>query len=169
MSIKQILSAPPEGPSRGDFIRRIKDKRLALFKDRPNRGFSLAANKDLASDGIAVTCLMPDAMQTPMVTKQLDYDGGAYAFSQAEILTVHDLERCVLRHVLPDRPAEVWLTRRAEVGALGGLGGMLANVIHSSRAVLWAERAMYRAGLARQRQINQQRRAGGGDAAKKAR
>ena len=51
------------------------------------RGFSLAANKDLASDGIAVTCLMPDAMQTPMVTKQLDCDGGAYAFSQAEILS----------------------------------------------------------------------------------
>ena len=119
------------------------------------RGFSLAAAKDLAELGIAVTCLMPDAMQTPMVDVQLNYDGGAYAFS-GQILTVQDLERCVLTHVLPDRPVEVWLSSRAEVTACFGFGGMLANVIHSSRAVLWAERAMYQAGLAKQEQLKRQ-------------
>ena len=36
------------------------------------RGFSLAADKDLwAPQGIAVTCFMPDAVQTPMVDMQL--------------------------------------------------------------------------------------------------
>jgi 3-oxoacyl-[acyl-carrier protein] reductase len=56
------------------------------------RGFSLAASKDLAPLGIAVTCLMPDAVQTPMVDLQLEYDGGAYAFS-GEILSVRDISR----------------------------------------------------------------------------
>eukprot|EP00756_Hemistasia_phaeocysticola_P050763 Hpha_TRINITY_DN2594_c0_g1::TRINITY_DN2594_c0_g1_i1::g.1299::m.1299 len=118
------------------------------------RGFSLAANKDLMCSGVAVTCLMPDALQTPMVDKQLNYEGGAYAFS-GKILTVLDLERCMLEYILPDRPVEVWLSPRSEVTALGGLGGVLANVIHSSRAVLFAERKMLEAGLAKQREIKQ--------------
>ena len=38
------------------------------------RGFSLAAAKDLAPLGVAVTCLMPDATQTPMVDLQVSWD-----------------------------------------------------------------------------------------------
>ena len=92
---------------------------------------------------------MPDAMQTPMVDAQLNYDGGAYAFS-GKILTVHDLERSILTHVLPDRPVEVWLSPRQSVAGCCGLGGMLAGVIHSSRAVQMAEKKMMADGLKEQ-------------------
>jgi 3-oxoacyl-[acyl-carrier protein] reductase len=119
------------------------------------RGFSLAANKDLAPLGIAVTCLMPDAMQTPMVDLQLEYDGGAYAYS-GRILSVQDLEQCLLQHVLPDRPAEVWLSPRVEVAGFFGIGGMVMGVIHSSRVVQWMEAKLMRDGLSKQKQIKAQ-------------
>jgi 3-oxoacyl-[acyl-carrier protein] reductase len=116
------------------------------------RGFSLAASKDLAPLGIAVTCLMPDACQTPMVDLQLNYDGGAYAFS-GEILSVQDIGRCVMEQILPNRPPEVWLSPRQGVVGFWGIGGMFAGVIHSSRLVSWVEAKMQRDGMARQETI----------------
>jgi len=116
------------------------------------RGFSLAAAKDLAPLGIGVTCLMPDAVQTPMVEMQLHHDGGAYAFS-GEILSLEDVARCVVETVLPHRPTEQWLSPRREVVGLCGLGGMFAGIIHSSRLVGFAERRMLAAGKARQRAL----------------
>jgi len=116
------------------------------------RGFSLAAAKDLAPLGIAVTAFMPDATQTPMVDLQLRYEGGAYAYS-GKILGLDDIERSMLQHVLPDRPVEVWLSPRRSVVGCCGIGGMLAGVIHSSRLVMYEERRMLEAGKKRQRII----------------
>jgi 3-oxoacyl-[acyl-carrier protein] reductase len=116
------------------------------------RGFSLAASKDLAPHGIAVTCFMPDAVQTPMVDLQLNYEGGAYAYS-GKILSLDDVTRSILNNVLPNRPVEVWLSPRKSVVGCCGLGGMLAGVIHSSRLVKYEEQRMLQIGLRRQCEI----------------
>jgi len=49
---------------------------------------------------------MPDAVQTAMVDLQLHYEASAMAFS-GSILTVQDVEKCVMDHILPNRPVEV--------------------------------------------------------------
>lgn len=51
------------------------------------RGLSFAAAKDLKPLGICVTCLMPDAVQTPMVEMQLHHEESSIAYS-AGILTL---------------------------------------------------------------------------------
>src|SRR5262249_26511003 len=45
------------------------------------RGFSLAAANELARYGIAVTVVLPDAVATPMLDLQVDYDEAAMTFS----------------------------------------------------------------------------------------
>ena len=63
------------------------------------------------------------------------------------------VERCVLEQVLPHRPTEVWLSPRYSVVGLCGFGGMLANVIHSSRLVGFAEAKMRADGMAKQQAL----------------
>ena len=96
-------------------------------------------------------------LQTPMVDLQLHHDGGAYAFS-GDILTLEDVERCVFDEVLPHRPVETWLSPRFGVVGFWGAGGMLANVIHSSRLVGFAEAKMLADGKVRQRALLQLRK-----------
>ena len=91
------------------------------------RGFSLAADKDLREEGLAVSVFMPDAVQTPMVDLQLSHDGAAMAFS-GDILSLHQVEDCIMNDVLPLRPAETWLSSRARLARFGDIFG-------SSRAV----------------------------------
>ncbi|MFO0754849.1 MAG: SDR family oxidoreductase [Byssovorax sp.] len=73
------------------------------------RGFTLSAAMELKSHGVAVTLIMPDAVQTPMLDKQVGHEEAALTFSGPKALTVEDIERVVLEHVLPDRPLEVAL------------------------------------------------------------
>lgn len=70
------------------------------------RGFSLAAAEELAPQGIAVTALCPDAIHTPMLDLQVDYEEAALTFSGSSILSVADVERVLMRRVLPKRPVE---------------------------------------------------------------
>jgi 3-oxoacyl-[acyl-carrier protein] reductase len=51
------------------------------------RGFSLCASKDLDPLGVCVTCVLPDAVQTPMADLQLDFDEASMAFSGGDLLT----------------------------------------------------------------------------------
>ena len=122
------------------------------------RGFSLAASKDLScgprAQQVAVSVFMPDAVQTPMVDLQLEHDDGAMAFS-GDILSLSQVERCILHEVLPNRPVETWLSSRARLARFGDIFG-------SSRAVALAEWSMKRAGRARQRQIKTQMKVGRG-------
>lgn len=112
------------------------------------RGFSLAASKDLFDEtGVAVTCFMPDAVQTPMVDMQLHYDDAAMAFS-GDILTLKDVENCILGRVIQERPVEVWLSSRARVARFGDIFG-------ASRAVQMAERIMKSIGRRRQKRIKE--------------
>ncbi|UQA58283.1 SDR family oxidoreductase [Polyangium aurulentum] len=73
------------------------------------RGFSLAAATELRPRGVAVTLVMPDAVQTPMLDLQVDYEQAAMTFSGPRALTVEDIEAVVLNEVLPGRPLEVAL------------------------------------------------------------
>jgi 3-oxoacyl-[acyl-carrier protein] reductase len=73
------------------------------------RGFSLAAATELLPEGVWVTVVMPDAVDTPMLDMQIDYEEAAMTFSGSKPLTVHDIERVILDKVLPERPLEVTL------------------------------------------------------------
>ena len=101
------------------------------------RTYSLAAAKDLAREGIRVSVLMPDAVATPMADLQLLHDESAMAYSGA-ILTLDQLEACLLQHVLPKRPME----KRLGASALRQYGAGVADAFPSSRAVQWTEESM---------------------------
>ena len=73
------------------------------------RGFSLAAAAELKPHGIAVTVLMPDAVQTPMLDLQVHYEEAAMTFSGSAPLTVEDIESAIVDEVLPKRPMELAL------------------------------------------------------------
>jgi len=71
------------------------------------RGLSLAAATELRPHGVAVTVVMPDAVQTPMLDLQVHYDEAALTFSGDKPLTVEEVERLLVDKVLPQRPLEV--------------------------------------------------------------
>jgi 3-oxoacyl-[acyl-carrier protein] reductase len=71
------------------------------------RGFTLAAATELRPRGVAMTLIMPDAVETPMLEKQIEKEEAALTFSGSRPLTVGDVARVILDHVLPHRPLEV--------------------------------------------------------------
>jgi 3-oxoacyl-[acyl-carrier protein] reductase len=73
------------------------------------RGFTLAAAAELREHGVAVTLVMPDAVDTPMLDKQVPYKEAAMTFSGPRPLTVEDIEALILEEVLPRRPLEAAL------------------------------------------------------------
>lgn len=73
------------------------------------RGFSLSIAGELAPHGVAVTCLAPDAVRTPMLAKQVDQEAAALTFSGARTLEVEDIARALFEVVLPRRPVELLL------------------------------------------------------------
>ena len=87
--------------------------------------------------------LYADAVQTPMVDLQLNFDEASMAFS-GDILSLEEVEDCVLNKVLIERPVEQWLSSRANVARFGDLFG-------ASRAVALAEWFMRGKGAQRQR------------------
>jgi 3-oxoacyl-[acyl-carrier protein] reductase len=91
------------------------------------RGFSLSSAQELAAHGVAVTLVMPDAVQTPMLELQLDYPEAAITFSGARPLEVEDIARVLVEDVLVRRPLEV---------SIPFFRGMLARM-----ATLWPELA----------------------------
>lgn len=113
------------------------------------RGFSLALANELRPHGVAVTVICPDAVQTPMLDLQLDCPQAALTFSGRRALGVEEIERLILRRVLPRRPLEAILPRSR--GWLAKLTSALPGV---ARVVL---PALMKKGLARQKQIRGQR------------
>lgn len=75
------------------------------------RGFSLAVANELRPHGVAVTVVCPDAVKTPMLDLQLDYPEAALTFSGSRPLELGEIERLIVRHVLPRRPMEAILPR----------------------------------------------------------
>ncbi|MEN0005831.1 MAG: SDR family oxidoreductase [Bacteroidota bacterium] len=97
------------------------------------RGFGIAAHYELAAQGIHVSVICPDLVDTAMLTTQLQYpEESAMSFSgAAQALQVEDVERAFYR-VLQKRPIEYCLPRSrgwlAKVGnAFPGLGALLVK------------------------------------------
>jgi len=79
------------------------------------RSFSLAAAVELAPKGVAVTVVCPDAVATPMLDKQVDYEEAALTFSGPRVLTADEVAELICTRVLVDRPMEVALPRSRKV------------------------------------------------------
>ena len=75
------------------------------------RGFSLAVAHELAPHGVSVTCVCPDAVETPMLDQEMSHDAAALAFSAKKLLTVEDVGRVIFERVLVQRPLEVIIPR----------------------------------------------------------
>ena len=71
------------------------------------RGFTLAVAQELIPKGVKVTLVMPDAVQTPMLDLQVDYEQAAMTFSGSRPLTLEDIERAIIDVVLPNAPLEL--------------------------------------------------------------
>ncbi|HSW14152.1 MAG TPA: SDR family oxidoreductase [Solimonas sp.] len=95
------------------------------------RGYSLSAAMDLAPRGVKLTVICPDAVQTPMLDLQVDYEQAAMTFSgNAQALTAEDITRAILQRALVDAPIEITLpASRGRIAKLGsafpGLSGAL--------------------------------------------
>lgn len=73
------------------------------------RGFTLAIAQELVPKGIKVTAVCPDAVQTPMLDLQIDYEQAAMTFSGNRVLTVDDVAEVILGRVLDKAPLEVMI------------------------------------------------------------
>jgi 3-oxoacyl-[acyl-carrier protein] reductase len=71
------------------------------------RGFSLAAALELRPHGVFVSVVCPDAVQTPMLDRQVPFPEAALSFSGSRPLTVQEVARVVVEKVLEKRPLEV--------------------------------------------------------------
>lgn len=86
------------------------------------RAFSLSLAQELKSTGVAVTVICPDAIQTPMLTLQEDYEEAALTFSGSKSLTVEEVSGAIFDEALKHRPMELVLPRyRGWLAKVGNL------------------------------------------------
>jgi 3-oxoacyl-[acyl-carrier protein] reductase len=94
------------------------------------RCFSLAAAVELQPRGVAVTVVCPDAVATPMLDKQRDYEEAALTFTAPRILTVDEVAEHLVGPVLRKRPLETALPRRRKwLAKMVDLAPGLAQVV----------------------------------------
>lgn len=98
------------------------------------RAYSLAAARELAAHGVAVSVVCPDLVDTPMLDAQLGHEEAALAFSGPRALTVDEVARCVVERVLVTREREVWLPRYR--GWLARLSEVIPGVADRIQGVL---------------------------------
>lgn len=94
------------------------------------RGFSLAADTELRPRGVPVSLVMPDAVQTPMLDLQVDYEEAALTFSGSRPLTVEEIVAVILDEVLPRQPLEI------TVPLARGAAARLANTLPAASRLL---------------------------------
>lgn len=70
------------------------------------RGYSLALAMELKDSGIAVTCVCPDGINTPMLKAEAHSKDAALIFSGGRILTTEEVRDAILGPVLEKRPME---------------------------------------------------------------
>jgi 3-oxoacyl-[acyl-carrier protein] reductase len=86
------------------------------------RAFSLSLAQELKSSGVAVTVICPDAIQTPMLTLQEDYEEAALTFSGSKSLTVGEVSAALFDEALINKPMELILPRyRGWLAKVGNL------------------------------------------------
>ncbi|EQA35728.1 KR domain protein [Leptospira inadai serovar Lyme str. 10] len=100
------------------------------------RGFSLAAAEELRPKNVFVTTVCPDAIKTPMLDLQKDYESASLTFSGNRYLTVEEVSDIIFRNVIPKKPLEVLVPgSRGFLAKLGGffpfLGLLLGPALRS--------------------------------------
>ncbi|MBI3557506.1 MAG: SDR family oxidoreductase [Deltaproteobacteria bacterium] len=86
------------------------------------RSFSLAVAQELRTHGVDVTVVCPDAVRTPMLDLQANFDQAALTFSTSHVLSVEEIATVIMNRVLPYRPLEVYIpTWRGWIARLGDL------------------------------------------------
>lgn len=94
------------------------------------RGFSLALANELREFGVAVTVICPDAIETPMLDREVEHPAAALTFSGNQTLEVEDVERAVFDHVLVKRPSELLMpTGRGMLARTAGLAPGVARLL----------------------------------------
>ncbi|TGL58825.1 SDR family oxidoreductase [Leptospira sarikeiensis] len=71
------------------------------------RGFSLAVAADLKPKNVFVSVVCPDAIQTPMLDLQKDYEEASMTFSGNKYLKTEDVTEIIFNKVIPKKPLEV--------------------------------------------------------------
>ncbi|MFU8806670.1 MAG: SDR family oxidoreductase [Bradymonadaceae bacterium] len=109
------------------------------------RGFTLAVAQELREHGVYVTLVLPDAVETPMLDLQADFEEAALTFSGTAPLTLKDIEEVILDNVLKNRPLEVTLPFGR--GALARLATCLPDVS------MWVAPVLRKKGIAAQQRL----------------
>jgi len=99
------------------------------------RAYSLVLAEELRDTGVAVTVLCPDAIETPMLVREEDFEDAAMAFSGRAPLTVRDISRVVFEHVLKNRPVEVGIPGARTL--LARVGGAFPAISRMMTRRLW--------------------------------
>lgn len=98
------------------------------------RGFSLSAAEELRSQGVDVSVVLLDAVETPMLELQADCEEAALTFSGSRPLELREVEQLIVDEVLVDRPLEVTLPRRR--GLIAKFAGVLPDLVRLLRPLL---------------------------------
>jgi NAD(P)-dependent dehydrogenase (short-subunit alcohol dehydrogenase family) len=95
------------------------------------RGFTLSAAVELAEIGIAVSLVLPDAVQTPMLDLQMNREEAAITFSGSRALTVDEVARAVIDRVLKKKPLELALpATRGALARVASAAPELAKLLY---------------------------------------
>ncbi|MGJ4747959.1 SDR family oxidoreductase [Leptospira sp. SA-E8] len=95
------------------------------------RGFSLAVAQELRPKKVFVSVVCPDAIQTPMLDLQKDYEEASMTFSGNRYLRTEEVTDIIFNKVIPNKPMEVLIPGSrgflAKVGSfLPGLNALLS-------------------------------------------
>jgi 3-oxoacyl-[acyl-carrier protein] reductase len=97
------------------------------------RAFSLAAYQEVKGQGIQVSVICPDLVQTNMLTLQIDYPAAALSFSSSKVLTVHDIEKAIFERALLRKQVEIMVPpSRGWLGKIGNLFPTAADFLTAS-------------------------------------
>ncbi|MDV6237390.1 SDR family oxidoreductase [Leptospira ellisii] len=94
------------------------------------RGFSLAIAQELRAKNVFVTVVCPDAIKTPMLDLQKDYEQASMTFSGDKVLTAEEVSKIVLGKVLSRKPLEVLIPQSR------GILAKIGNLFPASAAIL---------------------------------
>lgn len=73
------------------------------------RGFSLSLAQELRSQGVSVSVVCPDAIETPMLTLQEDYEEAVLTFSGNRTLTVSEVADAIIDRALNKGDIEIMI------------------------------------------------------------
>lgn len=94
------------------------------------RGYTLSIAEELRSKGIAVTLVLLDAVKTPMLDLQADYEEAAMTFSGSRPLDLEEVSDLFFDQIFPLQPLEVTYPRsRGLLARAAGISPEIARVV----------------------------------------